>query len=110
MQIEKAILNLKDTSLSEFPNYEFNIWVQRDESVEYNLHIYSSAEDFELVVEIKTGVVREVIRYGTRMHEDKFTDVKTKLKDWLNRPTLMPGRTGTNYDAAVNEYDACNEI
>ncbi len=108
--LEMAKLNLKDDGKSEFPSNAYRIWVQGDGSAHKppHLHISSTSEDFEIKVYITTGKLWQVIRCGKRKRTDKFTDVLSKLQDWFKKPTLMPGRTGTNYDAALNEYEACN--
>ena len=52
--------------------------------------------------------LREVTHYGKREHDNHFTDVLAQLAEWFKRPTKMPGRMGTNHEAALYEYEACN--
>ena len=108
--LEMAKLNLKDGGKSEFPSNAYRIWVQGDGSANKpaHLHIRSTSEDFEIKVYIKNCSLWEVITYGKRKHSDNFSDILKKLASWFKKKTLMPGRTGTNYDAALNEYEACN--
>lgn len=37
-----------------------------------------------------------------------FVDVIKKVNAWFKKPTLMPGRIGTNQESALNEWEACN--
>lgn len=109
---EMAKLNLKDDGMSEFPSNAYRVWVQRDVSANKppHLHIRSTSEDYEIKVYIKTASLWQVINYGNRKHNDRISDVLKKLIEWFKKPTLLPGRTDTNYEAALNEYEACNEM
>lgn len=108
---EMAKLNLKDGSKSEFPSNAYRIWVQGDGSANKppHLHIRSSSEGYEIKVYIETCTLWEVINQGKHNNKD-FSDVLKMLAVWFKKKTLMPGRNGTNFEAALNEYEACNSF
>lgn len=108
---EMARLNKKDGSQSPFPANKYRIWVQGDNSPNKpaHMHIYYPQDGWEIKVFIETGELWDVINPGNRGQKDEFIDVIKLVKKWFAMPTTMPGRVGTNQEAAKYEWDACND-
>ena len=108
---EMARLNKRDDSTSPFPSNRFRVWVQGDNSPHKpaHMHISYAQEGWEIKVFIENGEFWEAVKYGQRKRRDEFIDVIQLVKKWFKLPTTMPGRVGTNQDAAQNEWDACND-
>ena len=110
MIAEMAKINLKDGGDSEFPSNAYRVWVQGDNSPHKppHMHIKSIQEGWIIRVLLETGKLWSVEAYGNRGENDMFVDVIKKVNTWFKKPTLMPGRIGTNQEAALNEWEACN--
>ena len=108
---EMARLNKKDGFQSPFPSNKYRIWVQGDNSPHKppHMHIYFPQGGWEIKVFIETGELWKVVNPGNRGKNDAFVDVIRLVKEWFTLPTTMPGRVGTNQEAAINEWDACND-
>ncbi|MBO7588725.1 MAG: hypothetical protein J6T18_04795 [Bacteroidaceae bacterium] len=108
---EKARLNKYDGQESMFPSDKYKIWVETEDSLVFppNILIASLQEGWHIKVEVTYVRLMRVIDFGIRERTDKFDDVVTKVKEWLTQPTTMPGRIGSNKDAATCEWDAINE-
>ena len=108
--LEMAKLNIHESNGSEFPYNAYRIWVQGENSPHKppHMHIESKQEGWEIKVYIESGELWSVSRYGGRKERDKFTDVISKVKNWFKKPTSMPRRSGTNQEAAMDEWEACN--
>lgn len=107
---EMAKLNLKDNGSSEFPSNAYRVWVQGDNSPHKpaHMHIRSNQDGWEIKVYIENGELWQVENYGRRNRRDTFSDIIKLVKSWFGKPTCMPGRVGTNQEAAMNEWEACN--
>jgi hypothetical protein len=107
---EMARLNKKDGPQSPFPSDKYKIWVQGDNSPHKppHMHINYPQEGWQIKVYIENGELWSVVSYGNRGRNDTFSDVINWVKKWFEMPTTMPGRVGTNQQAALNEWDACN--
>jgi hypothetical protein len=108
---EMARLNKKDGSQSPFPSNKYKLWVQGDNSPHKppHMHVYFPQDGWQIKVYIEDGELCDVVSYGNRGRSDKFIDVIKMVKEWFLLPTTMPGRIGTNQQAAANELDACND-
>lgn len=107
---EMARLNKKDDSLSPFPYNKYQLWVQGDNSPHKppHMHINYPQEGWEIKVFIESGDLWQVVSYGKREKMDSFSDIIKMVKEWFKLETKMPGRIGTNQEAALHEWDACN--
>lgn len=107
---EMARLNKKDDSLSPFPYNKYQLWVQGDNSPHKppHMHINYPQEGWEIKVFIESGDLLQVVSYGKRGKMDSFSDIIKMVKEWFKLETKMPGRIGTNQEAALHEWDACN--
>ena len=107
---EMAKLNQKDDGMSEFPPNLYRVWVQGEGSPHKppHIHIKNLQEGWEIRVFIETGKLWSVVRYGKRNRRKGFADVIKRVETWFAKPTKMSGRVGTNQDAAINEWEACN--
>ncbi len=108
---EMARLNKKDDSQSPFPGNNYKIWVQGDNSSHKppHMHIYYPKDGWEIKVFIGNGQLWQVVSYGNRGKRDMFSDIIRKVQQWFLLDTRMPGRFGTNQEAALHEWDACND-
>jgi hypothetical protein len=108
---EMARLNKKDGSQSPFPSNKYKLWVQGENSPHKppHMHVYYPQDGWEIKVFIENGELWQIVSYGNRGRRDTFEDVIKMVKEWFTLPTSMPGRVGTNKDAAENEWDACND-
>ena len=108
---EMARLNKKDDSLSPFPYNKFRIWVRGENSPHKLPHIHISypQEGWEIKVDIAHGQLWQVVAYGNRGRKDAFSDIIEMVQEWFKMDTQMPGRVGTNREAAMNEWEACND-
>ena len=108
---EMARLNKRDGSQSPFPSNKYKIWVQGDNSPHKPAHMHISypQDGWEIKVFIQNGELWEAVRLGNRGKTDAFVDIVKMVKEWFRLPTTMPGRVGTNQEAAFNEWDACND-
>ena len=108
---EMARLNKKDGPQSPFPSNKYKLWVQGDNSPYKPAHMYIKfpQDGWEIKVFIENGELWSVVSYGNRERTDSFEDIIKMVKHWFSLPTTMPGRIGTNQDAAINEWDACND-
>ena len=109
--LEMARLNKKDGSKSPFPSNKYRLWVQGDNSAHKppHMHISYSQDGWEIKVYIETGELWQVVSFGNRGRTDRFEDIIKLVKEWFPLTTTMPGRIGTNQEAAINEWDACND-
>lgn len=111
--LEMAKLNLKDDDSSLFPSDRYSIWVTGDNSPNKQPHLYISSkrEGWQLKYYIKTCDIWEVINPGKSGTKDPrtFSIITEMLNDWFKLPTKMTGRIGTNQEAAMNEWETCNE-
>lgn len=107
---EMPKLNFKDSMQSEFPPNAYRIWVQGDNSSHKPayIHINSFLEGWTIRILIESGELCSVVNYGKRVRNDQFADIVKLVKLWFSKPTCMPGRVGTNQEAALNEWEACN--
>ena len=107
---EMAKLNLKDGATSLFPANKYRIVVMRDKSPNNppNMYVNYPSEGWEIKVFIESGDLWQVVSYGNRKCGDKFSDIIKMIKDWFQLETLMPRRTGTNQQAALDEWEANN--
>lgn len=108
---EMARLNKKDGSQSPFPSNKYKIWVQGDNSPHKpaHMHIWYPQDGWQIKVFIANGELWEVVSHGNRGEKDGFVDVIKMVKEWFAMPTTMPGRVGTNQEAAQYEWEACND-
>lgn len=108
---EMARLNKKDGSNSPFPSNKYKIWVQGDNSPHKPAHMHISypQEEWQIKVYIESGQLWQIVNPGKRGANDSFSDVIRQVQKWFKLPTTMPGRVGTNQDAALNEWEACND-
>ena len=108
--LEMAKLNLKDGGESEFPENAYRVWVQGENSPNKpaHMHIHNIQEEWTIRVLIENGELWNVVSFGKRDRKDKFVDIIKLVKKWFQKPTKMPGRIGTNQDAARYEWEACN--
>ncbi|MGM9747081.1 MAG: hypothetical protein ACI30H_08995 [Paludibacteraceae bacterium] len=73
-----------------------------------HMHISNLQEGWGIKVYIETGELWNVVYFGRRKRRDNFQDIIKLVKLWFSKPTQMPGRIGTNQNAALNEWEACN--
>ena len=108
---EMARLNKKDGSDSPFPSNKYKIWVQGESSPHKvgHIHIMYPQEGWQIKVFIEDGQLWQVVNPGKRGMSDTFSDVIRNVQTWFQLPTKMPGRFGTNQEAARDEWDACND-
>ena len=110
LPLEMAKLNIKDGSQSEFPSNAYCIWVQGEDApfLPPHIHLKDKQEGYEIKLLISDASLFGVDNYGIRDEANLFGDVVTKAKKWFAQETLMPGRVGTNQEAALYEWEACN--
>ena len=108
---EMARLNKKDDTRSPFPSNKYKLWVQGDNSPHKppHMHVSYPQEGWQIKVFIENGELWQVVSFGNRGRTDSFSDIVKMVKEWFTLPTTMPGRVGTNQNAAENEWDACND-
>ena len=106
---EMAYLNKYDDDSSPLPHDKYRVWVQGSSTPTLpNIHIKSPQDGWVISLYLNTESPLEVIKLGNRNNADSFSDIPKLVSKWFEMPTLMPGRIGTNKDAAFHEWETCN--
>lgn len=109
--MEMAKINLKDDGTSLFPSNAYNIIVQGDNSPHKppHIHVISKQEGFNIKILINSGELWQVENYGKRKRNDNFSDIVSKIKEWLSLPSNVPMAKGdTNQAFAMGLWELNN--
>lgn len=82
------VINQYDDAESPFPYPEYKVTIQEAElpEVRPHIHLISSAQGFDIRMDIDDGTLISV-KKGSKKTAGDYTDIEMKMKEWLTRPS-----------------------
>lgn len=104
-----AQVNTEDNSLSYFPWNKYKICVYGGDHGPAHFHIIDRQNKWDIRIDVISGELISVKKYGNRRKSDKFTDIIKDVKRWLDEPSMDYSMQGKdNRDVVIYNWNVNN--